>query len=480
MKAFSPVLAAASLTLAMAARAGEAPPLDPTVAGPLVELRKAPVFTSPTLPLAKTWGIALPVGTPFQVEKVYGRWIYGHPMPLAHMPAKDDSPPGWIFSRTLVMPGDADTLPPGIVQQSRNLLFHARQTWKKLGLGAEPVFSPMDVLESVTLSKRTLAAFSLPEQPTAPAMKTGSLWPEAAAIADEQPADMGLTGTDLTFLDQEINVVRNREAKEAKVRASKHARVPPPPPLDDKTRVGILGRYTLDRYLELPPLSLEEVDGHIYMRATAMRALAGCPAPVQNYWKNRRWGFFRVYRLKSRPEIKQPWFEIALPGGYFGVSGKAIDVASDEAELAFLLVRQLVRELHVKRPAVSAGKKDWPKNLSPKAEELWDQVLKAQSTKDSEGFDVADEIAVDMQAIECITKAGYRPMSAVAYLKKLAAHREDPWAVWYAQHTIGLDYRIERVTDLTQDALAQQKFPAGKDGQAKRFASAVKQWNLLP
>jgi hypothetical protein len=145
-----------------------------------------------------------------------------------------------------------------------------------------------------------------------------------------------------------------------------------------------------------------------------------------------------------------------------------------------VLARQLVRETRLKRPVVKFAKQGWPEALSPKAEQLWDQALKTQSTKDASGFDVADEIAVDQEAVACIANAGYRPMSAIAYLRKLAFNKDQPWAAWYAQHAIGLDYRIERLTTLTQDAVAQQQIPDGKDARSKRFASAVKQWNILP
>ncbi len=494
MKAFSAVLGLAVLAavfpLAYGETAHAAPKAtpeisDPSVAGPLVELRKAPVFGAPALPLAKTWGVALPVGTPFQVEKVYGRWIYGRPAPLPHMRAADFAPAGWVFSRSLLLPGDADTLPRSVVDQSRVLLYHGRAAWKKLGLESDTAPSSLDVLESFTLSRKTLAAFSLPENPTpaeapAPSETSWRLIPNAMAAADDNPAPLGLTGTDLNFLDQEIKVVRNREEKAAKAKDSKRAHVPAPPALTDAARTGLLGRFMLERYLELPALSLEEADGGVYMRATAMRALRGCPAKIQSYWQNRRWGFFRVFRLKSRPEVKHPWFEIALPGGYFGVSGRAIELANNEAELAFLLVRQLVREPRIKRPAVRFAKQGWPESLAPKAEELWDQVLKAQSTKDAEGFDVADEIAVDTQAMECLSRAGYRPMAAVAYLKKLSLHKDEAWADWYKQHVIGLDYRIERDTDISQKAIANEKYPEGPDSREKRFQSAVKQWNILP
>lgn len=448
----------------------------PVIGGPLVELRKAPTFASPAVPLAKTWGVAPPVGTPFQVEKVYGRWIYGRPDPLPNMRSADFSAPGWVFSRSLLLPGDADTLATSVVAQSRAVLYHARAIWKKLGWDD----SALSFLEGLVLSKKTLAMFSAPENPPAASAGQPSLIPSAFASDDDSPAPLGLTGTDLSFLDQEIKVVQNRHAQEARKRVAKQVRVPLAPAIDDRTRAGLLGRHMLERYLELPPLSMEEVDGHIYMRALAMRALGGCSAKVRDYWKARRWGYFRVYRLKSRPEVKHPWFEIALPGGYFALSGRAIELAADEAELAFVLVRQLVREPRLKRPPFHFAKQGWPESLSPKAEQLWDQVLKAQSTKDAEGFDVADEIAVDQEAVQCLSTAGYRPMSAVAYLRKLAFNKDQPWAAWYAQHTIGLDYRIERLTALTQEALAQQKFPEGKDSRAKRYASAVKQWNILP
>ena len=471
MNAFSPLLLA-TLVLAPRAQASD----EPVIGGPLVELRKAPTFMAAPVPMAKTWGVAPPVGTPFQVEKVYGRWIYGRPEPLPHMRAADFSPPGWVFSRSLLLPGDTDTLPAAVISQGRSLLYHARAAWKKLGWDSDN----LAFLESLVLSKKTLAAFSLPEHPPAAPEARGGLIPEAFAGEDKSPAPLGLTGTDLSFLDQEVKVVKNRHAQEARAREAKHVHIPATPVIDDKTRTGLLGRYMLERYLELPPLSMEEVDGHIYMRATAMRALQGCSAKIKNFWKDRRWGYFRVYRLKSRPEIKQPWFEVALPGGYFALSGRAIELAADEAELAFLLARQLVRETRLKRPAVKFTKQGWPEALTAKAEQLWDQALKTQSTKDSDGFDVADEIAVDQEATACIANAGYRPMAAIAYLRKLAFNKDQPWATWYSQHAIGLDYRIERLTTLTQEAIAQQQIPDGPDSRAKRFASAVKQWNILP
>lgn len=450
----------------------------PSVSSPMAELRKAPVFHSETLFLPKTWGVSLPIGTSFQVEKVYGRWVFGRPSPLANMRAADHAPPGWIFSRQLIMPGDTDTLNQAQLREARNVIYHHRAARKKLAEKGEPMGS-VDFLETLTLSRKTLEAFSLPESPKSAAGLSFNFVAEALAN-EKEPAPMGLTGTDLSFLDQEIKVIQDRKKFEAKNKEAKKLKTPPPPPLDTAARTGVLGRFLLERYLEAPPLTMEEVDGYIYMRATAMRALQGCPKAVQAHWKNRRWSHFRAFRLKARPEVRHPWLEVAFPGGYFAVSARAIEQASNEAELAFLLVRQLARELRVKRKALRFDVKNWPTSLTGLAEETWDQTLKAQSTRHSENLDVADEIAVDMLAVECIANAGYRPMAGLAYLKNLSVNKEEPWAEWIAKNSIGLSYRIERLATLIQEGIAQQRFPDGPDSQAKRFASASRQWNLLP
>ncbi len=475
---FRPIPALPSLLLLVSPGFAVAASPFPAVSSPLTELRKAPVFHSETLALAKTWGVSIPAGTSFQVEKVYGRWVFGHPSPLANMRTADQAPLGWVFSRQLLLPGDTDTLSQPQRLAFRDVIYHARAASKNLPK------SQVEFLENLTLSEKTLAAFSLPENgksanSSLPSADSLSIFPLAFAD-DKEPAPMGLTGTDLSFLDQEIHVIQEKRKAEARLRESRKLKTPPPPPLNNTVRAGVLGRFLLERYLELPPLSLEEVDGYIYMRATAMRALRGCPKSVQAYWKNRRWAHFRAFRLKSRPEIRHPWLELALPGGTFAVSARAIEQASNEAELAFLLVRQLARELRLKRKAPSFDVKGWPQSLPATAEQVWDDVLKAQSTKDAEGIDVSDEIAVDMLAAECIARAGYRPMAAHAYLKKMLLAKEEPWAEWFSKNSIGISYRIERLATLIQEAVAQGKFPDGNDSQAKRFASAARQWNLLP
>ena len=134
----------------------------------------------------------------------------------------------------------------------------------------------------------------------------------------------------------------------------------------------------------------------------------------------------------------------------------------------------------MKKKHLIPDQKTWPKTLSAKAEEVWDSALRAQSTKDAPEFDVADEIATDLDALECISRAGYQGSAGISYLKKMAMNRDASWAAWYKSNSLGLDYRIERSSALLEEAIAQGKFPSGKEFREKRFSVAVKEWNLLP
>lgn len=498
MKAFSPMTALFALALAgvshgaVAAKAPKPAPLAaapdlPTVAGAWVTLRNAPVFEAPSAKLHANWGPALPIGEPFRVEKVYGRWLYGSPLPLPRMPKAQLPKPGWVFSRMLLVPGDSDTLSPELALFTRAVLFHGHAAWEKL---APETSSPLNFYESLVLSKGTLEAFRAQDEVSAgwlpealPPLLPSFLfdtYPEAHAEGEEKAPTIGLSGTDLNFLDQEFLVKKSGLDSAAVAANAKKLRAPPAPALDGKVKTALLGRYMLEKYFELPPLTHEEVDGYIYMRATAMRALSGCGNSVKEYWKNRRWNLFRVFRLKSRPEIKQPWLEVSLPGGYFAYSARAIDGAANEAELAFLLVRPLVREMRLERKTPQFAGKAWPAALNTLSEELWDQVLRSQSTKDSDNLDVADEIAVDIAAVECISRAGYRPAAGLSYLRKLSTKKEEAWAAWFFENAIGLDYRIERVNALVDESLAQKKFPAGQTTNVKRFGTAARHWNVMP
>ncbi len=475
MKAFFVLLLAA----AFFPKPGYTDASTTTISGPWVELRTAPVFEATTQPLTKNWGPALPIGRPFVVEKVYGRWLYGSPEPIPRMKEKEFAKPGWVFSRMVLAPGDKDTLPSSLLQEAQGMLWHSREVWKKQAQEKGPI-ATLNFLESLTLSQGTMNAFRQQDEPamvrTLPTFSP--LLP--VAQAEEKNPPLGLSGTDLSFLDQEFHVVQERKKTEEKYRVAKLLKPPPTPPLGQKTRTAILGRFLLQKYLELPPLTQEEVDGFIYMRATALRALEGCPKNVRDYWQNRRWNFFRVFRLKSRPEVRHPWLEFSLPGGYFALSGKALELAGNEAEMAFLLVRPLVRELRLKRKPITFQPKAWPKELDNLSEVQWAEMLKAQSTKESTNLDVADEIAVDIAATECISRAGYRPLGGLSYLRKLSLQKEEPWAKWYFEHSIGLEYRIERLLALVPESLAKGVFPEGKSTNPKRFSTASRYWNLLP
>ncbi len=198
----------------------------PKISSPFAELRKAPIFTAPALPLAKTWGVSLPIGNDFKVEKVYGRWVFGRPSPRAHMKPSDYSPPGWLFSRHMLLPGDSDTLSRAQARATQNLIYHARVARSKLVPG-EDGNSRIDFLESLTLSRKTLQAFSLPES-TSSGQSSSWLLPSAFAEEAESPS-MGLSGADLSFLDQEIKVVQEKKKAEAKRQEMKKLKAPPPP-----------------------------------------------------------------------------------------------------------------------------------------------------------------------------------------------------------------------------------------------------------
>jgi hypothetical protein len=441
-----------------------------TVSGPWAELRSAPLFEAPLIPLAPTWGPSLPIGRSFRTEKVYGRWLYGTPEPLNRMPEKDFAKPGWVFSRMLLIPGDSDTLPPALVKKSHAILFHARKLWGERT-------ASLDFLESLTLSQKTLAAFQAQDE-AAMAWKFSFGLPEARAADEKDPPPMGLSGTDLNFLDQEFRVIQEKKSVAKHRRDSLRLQPPPPPALDATVKEALFSRHLLQKKLSLPPLTHEELDGFIYMRATAMRALNGCPKEVRDYWKNRRWNFFRFFREKDDASIRHPWMDVALPGGYFALSARSLDVAGNEAEMAFLLVRPLVREKRLKRKKFPLPSKS--ADLDKDAEEAWRSWQNSQSTKESANLDVADEIAVDLVATECISRAGYRPMSGLSYMRKLSAKREENWAKWHFEHSIGWDYRLERLAAGLEESLLKKSFPEGKATNPKRFTTASRHWNLLP
>lgn len=474
MKAFFPFLPLL-LSCSLPAAAAEQ---NPVVGGAWTELRQGPVFDSPTVGLAKVWGPSLPLGNAFEVEKVYGRWLYGTPEADPRMSAKERAKAGWVYSRMLLLPGDRDSAAPAVVKKNRAAIYHAREAWKALGLSGDPIFHRIDFLESLVLSEHTLEAFA--RQDEAPLTRSFPELVPSAHAEEGKETGVGLTGTDLGFLDQEFHVLQVKKANDEKKRKARRAHAEKFPPLDDWSRSSALGRFMLRKYFEFPSFTHEELDGFIYMKATAARALRGCPKEIRSYWAGRPWNILRIFRLKSRPGDRHPWLQFKLPGGYFAVSGRAIDVAGNEAEMAFLLVRALVEETRVKRAAPAFAKKGWPKTLEAVSEEYWEKALSARSTKAGEALDVAHEISVDSIAIECISRAGYRPMAGLSYLRKLWAKKEEPWAKWFFENSPGIEYRLEKDSALLEASLSTNKFPEGKNSNIKRFATASRYWNMLP
>jgi hypothetical protein len=472
MNAFFGLLPAL-LSLHISAQAADAHPI---VAGPWTVLRQSPVFDAEPVSLSKVWGPSLPISNPFQIEKVYGRWIYGIPTPSSRMSSKEYAKAGWVYSRMLLVPGDRNTMNPRIVSQTRAMIFHSHEAWRLLGLNNEALFPRLDFLESLVLSENTLRAFE--QQDEAPLVRLPSLIP--SAHAEEATPTMGLTGTDLGFLEQEFKVIQIKKQKESKRKTLQRAHAPKFPPLNDPAREQILGRFMLHKYFEFPAFSHEEIDGFIYMKAIATRALRSCPQIVREYWSNRPWNFLRVTRLKSRPEEKYPWLQFKLPGGYFPISARAIDVAGNEAELAFILVRALVEETRLHRKNPTFSKENWPKQLEGLSEMQWEKSLYPQSTKSGEAVDVAHDIAVDTIASECLSRAGYRPISGLSYLRKLWIKKETSWTKWFFERSPGIEYRLDKSAALLEQGLSQNRFPEGKSSNVKRFATASRYWNLMP
>ncbi len=452
---------------------------EPRIGGAWVELRKSPLFEAPTEKLSPIWGGRIQTGDEFQVEKVFGRWLFGKPAALKNMKAKDEAPSGWIYSRMLLLPGDENTASKAQTEEVYLSSYYSNLAWKKMGINAlENPFLNFNFLENLVLSRKTMLAFRHFDEQMGNS-NSASLQLESIAEAADAPKDSyGLLGADLDFLKQEFTAKQNAHQAEAMKRRKKILSAPRIPALNTKVKSAILGRYMINKYFTMPQLSHDEVDGFVYMKAIAERTLEACPKKIQAYWQKRHWNIFRIYQLKSHLEEKNPWLQLELPGGYFAVSARAIDTASNEAELAYLLIRPMVRAVHIPPSKVSFGKK-WPEELANLSEEQWLQVLKDQSTLESKNVDVADEILVDQEAVECVSRAGYASGAPLSFLKRISQSRSMPWASWLSENMIGIDYRVERLSSFTPNAIARQSFPAGSIVNQKRFSQATKGWNIL-
>lgn len=452
------------------------------VAGAWVELRNAPLFGAPATVLAPTWGPSLPTGTKFQIEKSYGRWLYGTPVPLTNMKKQDFAPAGWIYSRMLLPEGDESV--QGKAEQKTTFLtaYYARKIWAELGLKVdEESIQYFNTLENVGLSKKALQMFKLQDETSSYFHQGLPLLPSAQAAEEEKiEKSLGLIGADLDFLQQEFRQINTKKNKEVQVKNAKILRPPVIPAADIGTKTNLMGRYLAYRSLKLPTLSHEEIDGSLYMQAVARRVLDACSEPQQKLWKNQRWQIFRFMHLQSEGMPQNAWLQFELPGHYFAVSAKAIALASNEAELAFLLARPFLRAAKVKHEKITFSKKGLAENLRTMAPEVWEKIQRNQSTKLSENLDIGDEVEMDLATMTCMARAGYNPDAGITYLKKLAASKDQSWSKWFHENNIGIDYRMERTAKLLKEEKAKAQIANATVVNKKRFQKAVELWNYLP
>ncbi len=442
----------------------------PKVAGPWTQLRKSPLFEAPLERLASTWGPSIPAGTEFVIEKAYGRWLYGHPLPLRNMKRKDYAPNGWVYSRMLVPENDGAILSAKQFETFQLGIYYSHT----LGFKA-PLL--MEFLESMVLSRRTLAVFRNQDEVTK--LELPSLFSSAWG-ADKGDPELGLSGTDLEFLRQEVKVVQQEKKKAEKVRISKILKAPKVKPLDDGLRRVVLGRFLAADNLRFPELLHEEVDGAVYMRAITERALEGCSDKVLKSWKDRRWVVLRILGIKGEKDSERNWHQLELPGGTFVVSARAIDTAQNEAELAFLLLRPLIRSTVLKFKLPKFSPKTWAEEVKEHHEEIWTAVNRSQSLRDAEDLDAADELEVDKLTMQCISRGGYDSAAAISYLQHLSLAREETWSKPFFDHFIGFDYRLKRIGELRAEGIAKGEIKAGGTFNKKRYTAVAKLWNVLP
>ena len=443
---------------------------SPQIASAWAQLRKEPRFDAPKVPLSALWGVSLPLGNVFRVEKLYGRWIYGTPAPLAKMKAKDYAKAGWVYSRMLLPPNDSPTQERAELELIQRTNFYASLAWKKLGLDPEVGANRhLSFLEALVLSRRTMQAFRQSDESLQGSWNF-SLFP--AALAEEK--SLGLVGPKIDFLTQEFQVLEGERKKEEQRRELLILKAPSMKPLDNPAKDRILARFLVQRYMELPSLSHEEIDGSLYMRAITLRALEACPTEVQKYWKNKSWSILRFLQLRG--EGGKSWKQIALPGYTFAVSAKAIDSATNEAELAYLLLRPMVSLAQRNYQAKKQLSGQWPMNLSENAGSAWQNSRHVLSSKHTEGVDVADEIAADKTSLECLAKAGYAPQAALNYLRRMILAKEEKD---FHEQSIGLEYRLEKFEEFLLQAREKNLFPLNGAVNSKRYTQALRFWNVL-
>lgn len=473
----------------------------PTAEAPYLRLRKSPTFGSDFKPLAAVWGPAIPMGAEFQIEKSYGRWVYGHPLPLPMMKAKDRAANGWVYNRMLVPPGDASTRSRELEVALLHAEHYAEAAWKELHLNTRAGRGLyLSFLNNLVLSEATLKAFANLDEAAAagrPGEKNGggtlaelaaALWPNAHAAAEAaaKPASeaktrrklqLGFAGANLNFLQVEAETKRRERAHRQAQIVSKILQPPVILPAGDFAKAYTLGRYIAEKNLDLPELSHEEVDGHLYLRAVTTRALRACPEEIQVKWKHKHFSVFRAKALFGRPSGENLWFQLELPGGQFFHSDQVLRAVDNEAELAFVLIRPLVMSLRASALTWEFGDK-WIGEIPKLAANAVSRIRLHQSVQQNPGLDVSDEIAADFIASQCIANAGYMYNSGLAWLTRMRASRKAGWAAWFVEGTVGLDYRLEQLATSIPKGVADGRLKNSATTNPLRFRAAQKLWNI--
>ena len=471
----------------------------PTVGAPFLRLRKGPLFEAALKPLADVWGPAVPTGSEFKIAKSYGRWVHGDPAPLQGMKRKDYAPNGWVYNRMLLPPGDSPTRSREVQRALFLAEHHAHAAWESLKLDANKGRSLyLAFLNNLVLSENTLTAFirldesaeaALPGATSAPprgffARVLAGIFPaalaevrEPAKTGERRPLKLGFSGANLNFLQVESEAKRRDRAKKQAERESKILRAPTLEPAGNFDKAYALGRYIAEKNLDLPGLSHEEVDAHLYMRAVAERALRACPDEIQDKWKNRHFTLYRAKNVFGRPSGENLWFQFELPGALFFHSDQALRSAQNEAELAFVLVRPLVMSLRYGELDWNFGE-PWSAGLAKLAANSISRIRLHQSVKHHDGLDVSDEIAADFLASSCIANAGYLHDAGLTWLTRMRAAQTKDWATWFSDSTVGLDYRLEQLTAAIPKGVAHGQLKPGTTTNPARFRAAMKLWNL--
>jgi hypothetical protein len=446
----------------------------PRAEAPYLQPRKAPVFDAESSSLAATWGPSIPFGVEYHLEKSYGRWVFGKPLPLPKMKPADRPGNAWVYNRMLVPPGDSSTRSPEALRRIFLAEHHTAAALRTLGInGGKGKHLYLSFLNNLVLSENTLAAFIRLDEAPAVGWKIQDLLLAPAEAASK----LGFLGANLNFLKDEAAAKRRERARMDAERAAKILKPPTIEPPGAEAKEFALGRYISEKNFDLPPLTNEEVDGHLYLRAIAVRTLRGCADDIQNYWKNRPFNVYRVKNYFGRPASDRLWFQIQMPGGNFFHSDSVLSSVQNEAELAFLVVRPFLLSLRQDSAEMSFPD-DWVKAIPRLAPETLLRLRAQQSAKMNAKIDVAADISIDLAALKCVAEAGYRFDAGLGYLKRIRAASKLDWSSGFIEHAPGLDYRIERVEKELAEAVALGKIKRSLITNPARLEAAQKLWNI--